>query len=127
MSDSPAKNRLERLVTTGICSTADAEKLTAELVALATKTDIEAAEKQSKLFKALSDPTRLRILRLLETRELCVCEVMVALDILQPAASYHLRLLEGAGLIKGNKQGRWVFYKLANPKLVKSLRELELL
>ena len=70
---------------------------------------------------------RLRILKLLELRELCVCEVMVALDLTQPTASYHLGILEGAGLVKERKEGKWVFYRIANPELIENLHKLRLL
>jgi ArsR family transcriptional regulator len=43
---------------------------------------------------------------------MCVCEVMVALDLTQPTASHHLRILENIGLVKDRKDGKWVFYSL---------------
>jgi ArsR family transcriptional regulator len=84
-------------------------------------------DKQSRFFKALADETRLRMLKLLEVRELCVCEVMVALDLTQPTASHHLGLMETAGLVKGRKEGKWVFYRIAEPKLVESMHKLNVL
>jgi ArsR family transcriptional regulator len=82
---------------------------------------IESAERNSKVFKALSDETRLRILGLLAVREMCVCEVMVALDLTQPTASHHLRILENVGLVKDRKEGKWVFYGLSNPSQIRNL------
>jgi ArsR family transcriptional regulator len=73
------------------------------------------------MFKALADETRLKVLRLLARRELCVCEVMAALDLTQPTASHHLGILENAGLVKGRKDGKWVFYSLADPVVMRSL------
>ena len=64
------------------------------------------------IFKALSDETRLRILKLLEKGELCVCDIVAALDIIQPKVSFHLSILKEAGLIKDRKQGKWVHYKI---------------
>ncbi len=87
----------------------------------------EVADKQSRFFKALADATRLRILKLLEVREMCVCEVMVALDLTQPTASHHLGLLENAGFVKGRKEGRWVFYSLADPDLIGNMHKLNVL
>ncbi len=69
-------------------------------------------ERLSSIFKALSDETRLRTLKLLENGELCVCDIVAALDMVQPRASFHLRILKDAGLIKGRKQGRWIHYSL---------------
>lgn len=74
------------------------------------------ANKKSKFFKALADPTRLRMLGLLVVREMCVCEVMAALDLTQPTASHHLRILENIGLVVDRKEGKWVFYSLKDPK-----------
>src|SRR4030043_1571432 len=64
------------------------------------------------IFKALSDETRLRILKLLENGELCVCDIVAALDMIQPKVSFHLAVLKEAGLIKDRKQGKWVHYSI---------------
>ncbi|MCX8153645.1 MAG: metalloregulator ArsR/SmtB family transcription factor [Candidatus Bathyarchaeota archaeon] len=84
----------------------------------------EDAEVKSKFFKALADPTRLRILTLLTMREICVCEVMAALELTQPTASHHLGILENAGLVKKRKEGKWVFYKLADPEKFEFIRSI---
>lgn len=65
-----------------------------------------------KVFKALSDETRLRVLKLLEHGELCVCDLVAALDTVQPKISFHLGILKDAGLIKDRKQGKWVHYRI---------------
>ena len=64
------------------------------------------------IFKALSDETRLRIIKLLENGELCVCDIFTALDMSQPKVSFHLNVLKEAGLLKDRKQGRWTHYRL---------------
>jgi ArsR family transcriptional regulator len=64
------------------------------------------------VFKALSEETRLRIVKLLEHGELCVCDIVAALDMIQPKVSFHLAVLKEAGLIKDRKQGKWVHYKI---------------
>ena len=64
------------------------------------------------IFKALSEETRLRILKLLENGELCVCDIVAALDTIQPKVSFHLSALKEAGLIKDRKQGKWVHYRM---------------
>lgn len=66
----------------------------------------------TNLFKALSDETRLRILKLLEHGELCVCDIVAALDMSQPKVSFHLNVLKEAGLIRDRKQGKWINYSL---------------
>ncbi len=72
----------------------------------------------------MADETRLRILKLLEAREMCVCEVMVALGLTQPTASHHLGILENAGLVKDRKAGKWVFYRIADQKLIENLHRM---
>ncbi len=64
------------------------------------------------IFKALSDETRLRIVKLLDRGELCVCDIFTALDMSQPKVSFHLNVLKEAGLIGDRKQGRWIHYRL---------------
>jgi ArsR family transcriptional regulator len=64
------------------------------------------------VFKALSEETRLRIMKLLEDGELCVCDIVAALDMIQPKVSFHLGVLKKAGLIKDRKQGKWIHYRI---------------
>ncbi len=64
------------------------------------------------ILKALSEETRLRILKLLEHGELCVCDIVAALDMVQPKISFHLATLKEAGFINDRKQGRWTHYRL---------------
>jgi ArsR family transcriptional regulator len=64
------------------------------------------------VFKALSEETRLRILKLLEHGELCVCDIVASLDMIQPKVSFHLAVLKEAGLIKDRKQGKWTHYSI---------------
>ncbi len=68
--------------------------------------------KTLRTFKALADETRLRILKLLENGELCVCDITAALDMTQPNISFHLGILKEAGLIKDRREGRWTHYSL---------------
>jgi len=69
-------------------------------------------EKLLGIFKALSDETRLRIVKLLEKGELCVCDIVAALNIVQPKASFHLGVLRDAGLIMGRREGKWMHYRI---------------
>jgi ArsR family transcriptional regulator, arsenate/arsenite/antimonite-responsive transcriptional repressor len=77
-----------------------------------------------QIFKALSDETRLRILKLLEHGELCVCDIFSALDMVQPKVSFHLAVLKEAGLIKDRKVGRWVHYSIDDSDLFRRFQIL---
>ena len=66
----------------------------------------------SRLFRALSDETRLRIVALLTHGELCVCHIEEALALTQPNASRQLGVLRAAGLVDTRKDGSWVYYRL---------------
>jgi len=128
MSDEEVSKRLDQLIKSGICPAEDASKYADELRQLASKfANVETTYRQSKLFKALADEIRLRILSLLKIREMCVCEIMVALDLTQPTASHHLGLLENAGLVRSRKEGKWVFYSIANPELLENMCKLKIL
>lgn len=65
-----------------------------------------------KALKALSDETRLRILKVLLERECCVCEIMQALDISQSRASRNLGILQDAGFLKARREGLWIVYSI---------------
>jgi len=69
------------------------------------------------IFKALSDETRLRILKLLERGELCVCDIVAALDMIQPNVSFHLGVLKEAGFIKDRRQGKWIHYSIDDSEI----------
>ena len=75
----------------------------------------------TNIFKALSDETRLRIIKLLERGELCVCDIVAALDMVQPKVSFHLSTLKEAGLIKDRKQGKWTHYSLSDKDLLRRM------
>ena len=66
------------------------------------------------LFRALADATRLRILGLLLTGEVCVCHIHESLRIPQPRASRHLAYLRKAGLVETRREGLWIHYRLAD-------------
>jgi len=67
--------------------------------------------KPDRMFRALSDPTRLRTLNLLLGGELCVCDIVSVLNIPQPTASRHLAYLRRAGLVTVRKEGVWCYYQ----------------
>jgi len=70
-----------------------------------------------KAFKALSEPTRLRIFLLLMERDLCVCEMTFVLNMSQSRISHQLRLLRDADLVEDKREGRWIIYTI--PRIVK--------
>jgi ArsR family transcriptional regulator len=65
-----------------------------------------------KIFKALSDSTRLRIVPLLLRRELCVCELMFILKMEQSRISHQLRILKDADLVEDRRDGKWIVYRI---------------
>jgi len=118
MTASEVNKRLKRLTELATGNRPDNAEYEKELKNLAERAvSADFAAKKSKIFKALADSTRLRILGLLSIREMCVCEIMVALNLTQPTASHHLGILENAGLVKDRKEGKWVFYRIAEKEL----------
>ncbi|GGQ39125.1 transcriptional regulator [Couchioplanes caeruleus subsp. azureus] len=72
---------------------------------------LEQAGAVAPMFKALSDPVRLRLMSLIaSTTEACVCDLTDAFDLSGPTISYHLRLLREAGLVDCERRGTWVYY-----------------
>ena len=69
-------------------------------------------KKYTKFFKALGEPTRLKILKILAEREMCVCELMEIMEMNQPRVSQHLKVLKDAGVISERKQAQWNYYSL---------------
>ena len=67
-----------------------------------------------KVMKALSDPNRVKIIKMLQHKVMCVCEIQAALRIAQPSVSKHLKILEEAGIVSFHKDGMWVNYQLAD-------------
>jgi ArsR family transcriptional regulator len=67
-----------------------------------------------RVMKALSDPNRVRVLKLLQQGELCVCEIQNLLGLAQSTVSKHMKLLEDAGLVERRRQGTWILYSLAD-------------
>jgi ArsR family transcriptional regulator len=81
------------------------------------------------LFKALADPTRLRLIRLLGDDEVCVCDCVKTLKTNQPKVSRHLAYLKRAGLVTARREGKWSHYRLVEPsdpcasKIFREVRE----
>ncbi|MEU2712988.1 metalloregulator ArsR/SmtB family transcription factor [Streptomyces sp. NPDC007205] len=98
-----SKQELEVIGQDGACCTG---------LAAAPLGDEQAAD-LAKVFKALGDPVRLRLLSMIASREggeVCVCEMTPAFDLSQPTISHHLKLLRQAGLVDCERRGTWVYY-----------------
>ncbi|MFZ0855952.1 MAG: metalloregulator ArsR/SmtB family transcription factor, partial [Candidatus Acidiferrales bacterium] len=68
------------------------------------------------IFRALADPTRLRLLNLIAGREVCVCYFVEILRLSQPKISRHLAYLRRAGVVAARREGKWMHYRLAMPR-----------
>ena len=77
-----------------------------------------------KTFKALSDTNRIRILKILEVRPLCVCEITAILNLAPSTVSKHLSILREAGFIFDQKENKWVNYHLNSPSQLPQVKEL---
>ncbi|WP_262403477.1 ArsR/SmtB family transcription factor [Actinomadura sp. CNU-125] len=84
------------------------------------------AEERARTFKAVSDPTRVQILGMIEASpdgEACVCDLTTPLGLRQPTVSHHLKILTDAGLVTREKRGTWVWYAIV-PERLDALRAL---
>jgi ArsR family transcriptional regulator, arsenate/arsenite/antimonite-responsive transcriptional repressor len=87
---------------------------------LAAPLDATEAAKLAEGFSALADPVRLRVLSILADAadgEVCVCDLVAPLGKSQPTVSHHLKILSAAGLISGDRRGKWVWYSLDRARL----------
>jgi ArsR family transcriptional regulator len=82
---------------------------------------------EAKIFKALADVNRLKIIKLLKEGELCVCELTTALLTSQSTVSHHLSVLKNAGLIKERKEGKWSYFRLSEGAVIEILNQVKLL
>jgi DNA-binding transcriptional ArsR family regulator len=99
---------------------ADAERV-AEV--RAAQPDAVTVERLAEIFKALGDPTRVRLLNALATAELCVCDLATLLTLSESAVSHQLRLLRSLRLVRARRDGRMVFYRLDDDHIVKLLAQ----
>jgi ArsR family transcriptional regulator len=81
-------------------------------------------KKVIRIFKALSDPNRLRILKMLERRSLCLCEISAVLNLAPSTVSKHLSILREADLISDHKEGKWVNFHLNKDTSQRYAREM---
>ena len=85
--------------------------------------DEETINRLAQTFKALADPTRLRIIYVLSKQPLCVCDIAYLLDMTQSAISHHLRLLRNLRLVKFKKEGKMVIYSLDDDHVLQLFKQ----
>jgi DNA-binding transcriptional ArsR family regulator len=85
---------------------------------------LDRAQQMAEFFGTLADPTRLRLLSVLATQELCVCDLATALKMSESAVSHQLRILRSQRLVKYRKEGRNVHYSLADRHVIDLYREV---
>ncbi|MET8427806.1 metalloregulator ArsR/SmtB family transcription factor [Nocardia sp. NPDC004860] len=89
----------------------------------------QSAAELAGVFKALSDPVRLRVLSAIASRadqEACVCDVSEGIDVKQPTISHHLKVLREAGLLTSERRASWVYYKVV-PEALQRLSQVLLM
>jgi ArsR family transcriptional regulator, arsenate/arsenite/antimonite-responsive transcriptional repressor len=82
--------------------------------------DVEEARGLARMFRALGDPTRVRLLSLIAAhpeREACICDLIEPVGLSQPTVSHHMKQLVDAGLVVREQRGRWAFYRLVEGQL----------
>ncbi len=67
----------------------------------------------ARIFKALCDENRIRILRILQSGEKCACRLLEALNVTQPTLSHHMKILCDSGIVSGRKEGKWMYYSIS--------------
>ncbi|NLB37317.1 MAG: winged helix-turn-helix transcriptional regulator [Clostridiales bacterium] len=67
----------------------------------------------ARVFKALCDENRVRILEMLQTGEKCACHLLEALRVTQPTLSHHMRILCDSGIVESRREGKWTYYKIS--------------
>lgn len=83
--------------------------------------DVAAAERLARVFKALGDPTRVRLLSLIAAQagaEACICDLTEPVGLTQPTVSHHMKQLVDAGLVTREQRGRWAFYRVVDTTLM---------
>jgi len=111
------QDRLKRLVDSGLRGTCRPSERLSQLKGKASEVDDRMIKRLEQTFFGLADKTRLMILELLADEELCSCEIMAALDLTEPTTSHHLGILERSGLVASRREGKWIFYELADPNV----------
>lgn len=117
MSTTVTEDRLKRLVESGLRGSCRPGERVSQLRKRAKEIDDLTLRRLREVFSAVADETRLKMLELIRNEELCACELMTAMELTQPTTSHHLGILERSGLVTSRREGKWVFYRLAHPKV----------
>ena len=80
--------------------------------------------KHARIFNAIGDEKRLKILMLLEIREMCNCELTAALGLTQPNLTYHIKKLENAGLLDSRREGKYIYYAFKDRSLAEYVKKI---
>jgi ArsR family transcriptional regulator len=112
-----AVDRMTRLIGDSDKAECKVNKLRALTIGL----DEAGLESEARIFQAMADPCRLKILSLLREGELCACEIEVGVDRPQSSTSHHLSILKEAGLIRERKDGRWSKFRLSEGAIIEIL------
>ncbi|MDG6988094.1 MAG: helix-turn-helix transcriptional regulator [Nitrososphaerota archaeon] len=115
---------VQRMLELKICQPSDIIRARAEAEKLAAPESAAKLRRAEKLFGAMGESSRMKILLLLSKGEMCVCELESALEMPQPTVSHNLGVLEQAGLLKRSKKGRWAFYEATDSPALELLRNL---
>ena len=121
------QDRLKRLVDSGLRGACRPSERLSQLKKKVNRVDALAVKRLEQMFFGYADKTRLMILELLADEELCSCEIMAALDLTEPTTSHHLGILERVGLVASRRDGKWVFYRIANAKVRSVLEKSHLI
>jgi len=84
-------------------------------------------KKTAVIFKAFCDENRIKILHLLSDGEKCACKLLEELNITQPTLSHHMKILLDSNVVKGRKEGKWMYYSISKDGLKKALEFLKFL
>jgi len=112
-----AEARVKRLVNSGLLGSCRPRERLLQLENQVKMIDETSLRKLESFFSALGDLTRLRIVKMIAKEELCSCEVMAALGLTQPTTSHHLGILERGGVVTSRREGKWIFYRIANAEI----------
>jgi len=119
------RKQLEILLETHFCDLEDTTENESRLKALSdTYFQDKHLSKYAKIFNSLSEEKRLKILYLLTIREMCNCELTAATSSSQPNLTYHIKILENAGLVRQKREGKFIYYSLKDDPVTKLILDL---
>ncbi|MEM2842038.1 MAG: metalloregulator ArsR/SmtB family transcription factor [Thermoproteota archaeon] len=121
------RGAIKKLLESGVVKSGSVDEHLKLLNGISRKYSKARLDKEVKILKSLSDPARLKIIKALTEREMCVCELEYIFEQSQPTISYHLKFLESANILKRRKQGKWSLYSIANGRVTRLLKDVDLI